>query len=154
MRPHAPRRIGSVRGDLPAPCAAAALSSLTGRSVRACLRVLARNHGRCPLESAVTPAILTSLADLGFGHALETHDPAPAFRRWAARASPGASRSAQPTGRSARAARLPPRRPDPFGRRGDPLRNAREEPPCATPLPAPHPTRASSTRATAARATP
>ena len=90
MRPHAPRRIGSVRGDLPAPCAAAALSSLTGRSVRACLRVLARNHGRCPLESAVTPAILTSLADLGFGHALETHDPAPAFRRWAARATPGA----------------------------------------------------------------
>ena len=82
--------IGPVLGRLPAPCAAAALSSLTGRSVRECQRVLARNHGRCPLDSAVTPAILTSLEDLGFAHALEVFDPAPAFGRWAAAAAPGA----------------------------------------------------------------
>ena len=90
MRSTVPHRIGRVRGDLPAPCAAAALSALTGRGVRECHRVLARNHGLCPLESAVTPAILTSLDDLGFAHALQTHDPAPAFRRWAAAAAPGA----------------------------------------------------------------
>ena len=82
--------IGPVRGRLPAPCAAAALSSLTGRTVAECLHMLARNHGRCPVDSAVTPAILTSLEDLGFACALETHDPAPAFRRWAAEAAPGA----------------------------------------------------------------
>ena len=85
-----PHRIGPVRGPLPAPCAAAALSSLTGRSVAACHRVLARNHGRCPLESAVTPAVLTSLEDLGFAHDLERHEPAPTFAAWAARAAAGA----------------------------------------------------------------
>ena len=85
-----PHPIGPVRGVLPAPCAAAALSSLTGRTVAVCHRVLARNHGRCPLESAVTPAVLTSLEDLGFAHALERHEPAPTFAAWAARAIPGA----------------------------------------------------------------
>ena len=85
-----PNRIGPVRGALPAPCAAAALSSLTGRTVAACHRVLARNHGRCPLESAVTPGILTSLEDLGFRHALERHEPPTPFADWAARAAPGA----------------------------------------------------------------
>ena len=85
-----PHRIGPVRGDLPAPCAAAALSSLTRRTVASCHRVLARNHGRCPLESAVTPAVLTSLGDLGFRHALERHEPPPAFADWAAGAAPGA----------------------------------------------------------------
>ena len=52
--------------------------------------MLARNHGRCPLESAVTPAVLTSLADLGFRHVLRHHEPPPAFADWAARAAPGA----------------------------------------------------------------
>ena len=90
MTHFAPHRIGPVRGDLPAPCAAAALSSLTGRTVAACHRVLARNHGRCPLDSAVTPAVLTSLEDLGFAHALERHEPPPTFAAWAARAAAGA----------------------------------------------------------------
>ena len=90
MKPPVSHRIGPVRGDLPAPCAAAALSSLTGRTVAECHRVLARNHGRCPLESAVTPAVLTSLGDLGFAHVLERHEPPPTFAAWAARAAPGA----------------------------------------------------------------
>ena len=90
MKHAVPHRIGPVRGALPAPCAAAALSSLTGRTVAACHRVLARNHGRCPLESAVTPAVLTSLHDLGFRAVLERHEPPPAFAAWATRAAPGA----------------------------------------------------------------
>ncbi len=89
MQSPAPHRIGPVRGDLPAPCAAAALSSLTGRTVAYCHRVLARNHGRCPLDSAVTPAVLTSLGDLGFRPVLERHQPPPAFADWAARAARG-----------------------------------------------------------------
>ena len=84
-----PHRIGPVRGDLPAPCAAAALSSLTGRTVAACHRALARNHGRCPLDSAVTPAVLTTLDDLGFRHLLERHEPPRAFAVWAEHALPG-----------------------------------------------------------------
>ena len=52
--------------------------------------MLARNHGLCPLDSAVTPAVLTSLEDLGFAHVLERHEPSPAFAAWAARAVPGA----------------------------------------------------------------
>lgn len=83
-------RIGPVRGELPAPCAAAALSSATGRRLDACQRVLERNHGLRPLDTAVTPAILTSLADLGFHHALARHAPHPTFGGWAARAAPGA----------------------------------------------------------------
>ncbi|MCY4029656.1 MAG: hypothetical protein OXH75_25495 [Acidobacteria bacterium] len=89
MKRPAPHRIGPVRGDLPAPCAAAALSSLTGRTVAYCHRVLARNHGRCPLDSAVTPGVLTSLDDLGFRHVLERHQPAPTFAAWAASAVTG-----------------------------------------------------------------
>ena len=85
-----PHRIGPVRGDLPAPCAAAALSSLTGRTVADCHRVLARNHGRCPLESAVTPAVLTSLEDLGCAHVLQRYEPPLTFAAWTARAAPGA----------------------------------------------------------------
>ena len=85
-----PHRIGPVRGALPAPCAAAALASLTGRTVATCHRVLARNHGLCPLESAVTPAVLTSLEDLGFAHVLERHEPPPTFAAWAAQAAAGA----------------------------------------------------------------
>ncbi len=90
MKRSTPHRIGPVRGEVPAFCAAAALSSLTGRTVAACHRVLARNHGLCPLESAVTPAVLTCLEDLGFRHVLERHEPPPAFATWAARAAPGA----------------------------------------------------------------
>ena len=90
MNRTAPHRIGPVRGDLPAPCAAAALSSLTGRGVAACHRALARSHGRCPLESAVTPAVLATLEDLGFHHRLERHQPPAAFAAWAERAAPGA----------------------------------------------------------------
>ena len=85
-----PHRIGPVRGALPAPCAAAALASLTGRTIAKCHRVLARNHGRCPLESAVTPAVLTSVEDLGFAHVLERHEPPPTFAAWAAQAAAGA----------------------------------------------------------------
>ena len=90
MKRPAPHRIGAVHGALPAPCAAAALSSLTGRAVAACHRVLARNHGRCPLDSAITPAVLTSLEDLGFHHVLDRLDPTATFAAWAARAAPGA----------------------------------------------------------------
>ena len=86
----APHRIGPVRGDLPAPCAAAALSSLTGRTVAACHRALARSHGVCPLQSAVTPAVLATLEDLGFSHVLERPEPPPSFAAWAARAATGA----------------------------------------------------------------
>ena len=86
----APHRIGPVRGALPAPCASAALSALTGRTVAACHRALARNHGRCPLDSAVTPAVLATLEDLGFRHVLESHAPPAAFAAWAAGAVPGA----------------------------------------------------------------
>ena len=92
----APHRIGPVRGVLPAPCAAAALSSLTGRTVAACHRALARSHGLCPLDSAVTPAVLTTLEDLGYRHALEQHQPPPPFAAWAARAAPGAHLVAVP----------------------------------------------------------
>ena len=90
MKRPAPHRIGPVRGELPAPCAAAALSSLTGRTAASCHRVLARNHGLCPLDSAVTPAVLTSLEHLGFAHVLKRHEPPPTFAAWAARAAPGA----------------------------------------------------------------
>ena len=83
-------RIGPVRGRLPAPCAAAALSSLTGRRLDACQRVLERNHGLSPLDTAVTPAILTSLADLGFRPVLVRNDRLPPFADWAAQAAPGA----------------------------------------------------------------
>lgn len=83
-------RIGPVRGSLPAPCAAAALSSLTGRTVAECHRALARSHGRCPLDSAVTPAVLTSLEDLGFAHVLEHHEPPTTLVAWSAVATPGA----------------------------------------------------------------
>ena len=82
-------RIGPVRGSLPAPCAAAALSSLTGRTVAECHRALARSHGRCPLDSAVTPAVLTSLEDLGFAHVLEHHEPPTTLLAWSVAATPG-----------------------------------------------------------------
>ena len=90
MKRSVPHRIGPVRGELSAPCAAAARSSLTGRTVAECHRMLARNHGRCPLDSAVTPAVLTSLDDLGFWHVPERHEPPRTFAAWAARAVPGA----------------------------------------------------------------
>ena len=90
MKHPVPHRIGPVRGDLPAPCAAAALSSLTGRTVTECHRALARSHGRCPLDSAVTPAVLTSLEDLGFAHVLQHHEPPTTLVAWSAAATPGA----------------------------------------------------------------
>ena len=83
-------RIGPVRGALPAPCAAAALSALSGIDVDRCRRVLERNHGYRPLLGAVTPAIATSLADLGFATALARHADRPPFAAWAATAGPGA----------------------------------------------------------------
>ena len=90
MQRTVPHRIGPVRGDLPAPCAAAALSALTGRTVAACHRALARSHGLCPLDSAVTPAVLATLDGLGYRHRLQRHEPPATFADWAARADPGA----------------------------------------------------------------